>query len=443
MAGIYYLSDEDVRWIRGELAKHRQEGSYMARKWSVSHYNRDAEALAPFRFPPSVVIRDITLRTINHAHGPGMTRAEKVRVAVELEDAGITQMELAMTWHPDIEAFIKDLRQAGVRAELGVGGGSEKADVERFADSGLDLMDIQNPALNEITAFYLEGARRAAWKGGSWREGFLQRSVDDQIEHVCELVHYAKEKGLKSRPNVNMLSYASPEYLEKYCRAVSQAGADYIAIFDGSGGMGPEAWRYVVSQVKRATSPACKIVIHAHNPFGLAVASSLAAVQAGADIVEASVDGLGPSTMQADLAEVVAALEILYGVKTGVRLDRMVRIARLVRDFTRFGVAWCKPVTGDYSFSWAGDGNLVEMAVDPLVHAPVVAEVFGGKKVEYVGRDSGNLVVSERLKASGVQIERDLIPRVVAKIKSEIDLRKRLLSDEEIREVALEVARGT
>ena len=81
--------------------------------------------------------------------------------------------------------------------------------------------------------------------------------------------------------------------------------------------------------VIRSAAPKLRIAIHVHNTFGLGVGLCVAAVQAGADVVELSLNGTGPASGQVDLAQVAAALEILYGVKTGINLERLTGLRRV------------------------------------------------------------------------------------------------------------------
>jgi isopropylmalate/homocitrate/citramalate synthase len=282
-----------------------------------------------------------------------------------------------------------------------------------------------------------------AWQGKDWRKKYKIRTVEDQIEWASTLISYAKKVGVKASAGVNMLAYSNAEYLEKYCSAIARAGADYLCFYDGSSGMGPEAWEYVISLVKRA-APQPRVSVHPHMAFGLGVANALSAVRGGADVVEVSVNRLCSASGQADLAEVAAALEILYGVDTGIRLEKLTPLRRLVEDITGVKMSQNKPVTGERAWAYSEGLIVNELAVEPLLHWCVEPSIFGNKKLILLGKNADPWSVESKLQTLGVKVPKELLSQVVERIRSEISIRKRALTDEEIREIAesVEVSAG-
>ena len=86
--------------------------------------------------------------------------------------------------------------------------------------------------------------------------------------------------------------------------------------------------------------------MHCHNDYGLATACVLAAYEGGADVLHCSVNGVGYRAGGAALEEVVMALEALYGVRTGVRLERLAWLSRVTEEITGIPVGYFKGVTG-------------------------------------------------------------------------------------------------
>src|SRR5262249_33876562 len=171
--------------------------------------------------------------------------------------------------------------------------------------------------------------------------------------------------------------------------------------------------------------------------FGLATASAPSAAHAGADILEVSTNGYCAASGQADLAEVASALTILYGVETGIDLSRMTALRRLGEDITRVCVARNKPITGDEVFNWGGLEVIVhELEVDPLLHWCIEPALVGNEKRWIVDKTSGPWTMQTKLDELGVQLDKQLVYELLKAVKEEMDIHKRALSDDELRELA-------
>src|SRR5579859_1018903 len=92
-----HLTDDEVRSIQNEFKARRRPGSYEEGKWAVSHFNRDPRVLGapwPNNYPKSVVLRDITLRTIEQTPGVTLSQEQRKRLAEALVDAGVSAVEI-------------------------------------------------------------------------------------------------------------------------------------------------------------------------------------------------------------------------------------------------------------------------------------------------------------------------------------------------------------
>ena len=284
------------------------------------------------------------------------------------------------------------------------------------------------------------GVPRLAWQGRDWRrENNPPKSLEELVERNKPLIDYAKSRAIKVQANLNMLLYATEEHIEKFCREMANAGADYIKLADGPGGMGPHAIAHAVSIAKQS-APQTKIAVHLHNTFSLGVAVNLAAVQAGAEILELSVNGYCCAAGQTDLAHMVAALEILYGVHTGVKMERLTALRRLGEDITRVYVARNHPITGEEVCNWGGADMITqELPVDPLIHWCYEPSVVGNKRKWVVDRTSGPWTVLEKLTELEIPVDREEVEAIHQEIREELVTRKRSLSDDEIRTIVLRV----
>ena len=111
----------------------------------------------------------------------------------------------------------------------------------------------------------------------------------------------------------------------------------------------PEAMKYLVRLVKSITK--LPVEVHTHNDFGMAVATELAGVEAGAEVVHSCANGLGERTGNAALEELIVALHVLYGYDTHYDLGKLPELGELVSRISRFDIALNKPILGDRNFT--------------------------------------------------------------------------------------------
>ena len=148
---------------------------------------------------------------------------------------------------------------------------------------------------------------------------------------------------------------AEPAFLLEIARAARDAGARRITVYDTNGSAEPFSVFECLSVLVEALS--IPVFFHGHDDLGLATANSWAAVRAGAAGLDVTVNGLGDRAGNASL-EQLAALLHLRGVETGVRLDALPRLSRLVERLSGVGVSPLAPVVGAYVFAHRSPSHL-------------------------------------------------------------------------------------
>lgn len=443
----WYLTDEEVRFTRDQLDSLRARGVYEPGKWFVSGFNRKPEALGltlPDHMPKKVTLRDISLRSAEQTPGTALTAADRLRLLRALAEIGVSSFQVSLLgWrHPaeELRAEIKLVKDLNPAAEIEIGGVRLKESIDYVADLGANCISLQGPANFAISSFYVGEARQLAWEGKDWRRRVNPpQTLEELVERNKPLIDHAKKRGVKVKASMNMLLYVTEEDLERFSHAMAGAGADYISLHDGPGGMGPEAVAYAVTIAKRA-APQTRIAVHLHNTFNLGVAVNVAAVRAGAELLEVSVNGYCCASGQTDLAQIAAALEVFYGVDTGIRLEQLTSLRRLGEDITRIPVARNHPITGDSYFVWDGsDAITQELAVDPLIHWCVDPSVFGNTGGWVLGQISGPWTMLEKLTELGITVEKSEVEAILKEVKEELLIRKRVPTDDEIRSIASSV----
>ena len=171
---------------------------------------------------------------------------------------------------------------------------------------------------------------------------------------------------------------------------------------------------------------------HGHNDFGLATASAVAAVRAGARWVHGTINGMGERAGNANLGEVALTLRALYGVESGLDLGRIRDVSSRVQELSGYALEPWKPVTGDTLFR-RESGAVASQFHDPPSIEPYSSGLVGAERGLVLGKKSG--IDSIRIKAEelGLDVPDARRAELLAKVK-DLGTRKRgLVSDDEFR----------
>ncbi|GAA4232168.1 homocitrate synthase family protein [Actinomadura meridiana] len=421
------LTDAEVDLLREDVNRSRVPGAYESGRWSVAPANRDPEVTG--EMPGHIRLRDTSMRAIESL--PGVTAPHEAKLAFlrALARSGVPEIVLgapgpsARDPHPGgrdpdaVRAELAVVRQEGPDALVHCPFTSTLEGIDLAADLGFDAVQVAMPAFGPASGIY-----RAS----------IPASRAQIVAEAAALVRRGKDRGLRVAVPFTMVSFVSDEMLTETAKAISEAGADEITLFDGPGGVGPEAYGRLV-QTTLAAAPGVEVGIHPHNTFGLGVACAVAAARAGASVVESSVNGYCGGPGNADLAATAAAFEALYGVHTGLRLAELTGLARAGAEVTGRVPAVNQPITGPDAFCWGGgDWVMVERAVDPLMHNSVEPGLFGNERRVPLTAQSGPLVVAAALRRLGVDVDPSLVPVIVERCRAELATRgSGLLTDEE------------
>jgi isopropylmalate/homocitrate/citramalate synthase len=139
------------------------------------------------------------------------------------------------------------------------------------------------------------------------------KNEDEAVDWSCEHVRYARELGLKVRYTPEDATRTDFEFLVRVCNAAIEAGADRISFADTLGIMTPSQMYERVKELRARLSP-CKIDLHCHDDYGLALANALEGIRAGADCVHTTINGMGERTGIPDLSETILAMRNLMGI---------------------------------------------------------------------------------------------------------------------------------
>jgi isopropylmalate/homocitrate/citramalate synthase len=386
--------------------------------WWVSPYNFMDEVRGEFNLPEKVEIHDATLRDGEQTPGVVFRKEDKIRIAQKLDEVGVERIEAGMPAVSEEDfAAIKEITRLGLRAKIYTFARAMMVDIDKAVECGAHGVVI------EIPIGYPKLKYQFNW---TW-EDVLRKSVD------C--INYAKKRNLHTVYFPYDTTRAREEDLTNLLtRLMNDAPPDAIGVVDTMGCALPEAIKYLVRRVKRLTE--LPVEIHTHNDFGMGVATELAAVTAGAEVVHSCVNGLGERTGNAALEELMVGLHILLGMKTRYQFDKIISLSELVSSLSGVKLANNKPVLGKGNYIRESGIGVDLVMTNPLAMF-ATAPRFTGREAEVVlGKKSGKTSITYTLEKLGIHnVSDESITEILKEVKEEGTQKKGLLSPAEFKEI--------
>lgn len=311
-----------------------------------------------------VRIIDATLREGCQAPGVRFNSAQSVEIALALAELGVDIIECG---HPAISADETD-RVRRVVTALGVDrpvlthARAHRDDVMAAAKSGAMWVGIFI-GINELT-------RRAR---------VPNRSLDQILGYIHDSVSYARECGLRVRYTVEDASRTEDTLMLLAFRTALNAGANRLCFADTVGVMEP---KHITSQITslKKEFPDVDLEVHLHDDRCLALANALAAIDAGAEWVSTSVNGLGERAGITDLCLLLANLH--YRGQIELASGSALRsISAQVAEYSGTPVDIRRPVVGRHAFTHTARLHVKAVLLDENAYNWIPPEVFGGRNV--------------------------------------------------------------
>ena len=387
-------------------------------KWWVSPYNFVDEVTSEFDLPQKVEIHDATLRDGEQTPGVVFRKDDKVRIAEKLDEVGIERIEAGMpaVSQEDFDA-IKAISKRGLNAKIFTFARALPVDIDKAIDCGADGVIIEIPI----------GYPKLKYQFGWTWEDVFRKSID------C--INYAREKGLYAVYFPYDTTRARDDDFTNLLKGImKESPPDAIGVVDTMGCALPEAIKYMVRKVKRLTG--LPVEIHTHNDFGMGVATELAAVTAGAEVVHSCISGLGERTGNAALEELMVGLEILLGYETNYKFDEILSLCALAEELSGVKPATNKPIIGRGNYTRESGIGVDMVMKKPLSMFGTAPQFFGRKGEVVLGKKSGKASITYQLEKFGItNVSDDQISEILAEVKARGAEKKSLLTDEEFKEI--------
>jgi isopropylmalate/homocitrate/citramalate synthase len=370
-----------------------------------------------YRVGGSVGLYDTTLRDGEQTVGVVLDPEQKLEIAKLLDELGIDRIEAGFprVSQDDWDA-VKLISAAGLKAQVWGFSRAVPADLEALVELGVSASVIESP----ISDLKLNAI-------GVDREKMLDR--------ITSAMRFAADNGILAAFFGVDSTRAEPDFYERVYKSAVDAGAQEVAVVDTLGIASPEAVADLVGKTVDWVGSDVPVHFHGHNDFGLATASAVAAVRAGARWIHGTINGMGERAGNANLGEVALTLRALYGVESNLRLDRIRDVAASVQTLSGYALEPWKPVTGETLFR-RESGAVASQFHDPPSIEPYSSGLVAAERGIVLGKKSG--IDSIRIKAEelGLDVAESERAELLAKVK-ELGTRKRgLVTDDEFRKLA-------
>ena len=367
-----------------------------------------------------ITIFDTTLRDGEQTPGVNLNTREKVELAKELAATGVDVIEAGFpsASSGDFEAVlaiakeVQGVKTAGLCRAV-------TSDIQRAWEA---LRYAENPLIHIVIA---TSERHMLYKLRMNEDEVLKAAVESVklAKYYCDEIEFSAEDATRS----------APVFLCRVLEKVIAAGATTVNIPDTVGYIMPSEYADLVTLVKNNVPniDKAKISIHCHDDLGLAVANSLAAIKAGADQVETTVNGLGERAGNAAMEEIVMALhtrEDYYQAETNINTRRIYRLSRMVSKYTGVEIASGKAIVGDNAFRHQSGIHQHGVLADRETYEIMSAESIGRYDVNslVLGKLSGRHAFKELLVENGIHLDDETLDRAFKKFKIIADRKKEI-----------------
>jgi 2-isopropylmalate synthase len=268
---------------------------------------------------------------------------------------------------------------------------------------------------------------------------------DEVYEQAVEMTRRAKGYTGDVEFSAEDATRSDMDFLARVCEGVIAAGATTVNLPDTVGYITPEeCYKFFTDIRKKAPSlDGITISTHCHNDLGLGVANTLAAIRAGVNQVECTVNGIGERAGNAAMEEIVMALHVRkdeYGAETNVNTTEITRSSSLLSGITGVKVQPNKAIVGENAFAHEAGIHQHGVLQKAETYEIMTPESVGLKTNNLVlGKHSGKHAFGERVKSLGYELTKDELADAFDKFKVLAD-KKKTVYDKDIEAIVAKEA---
>ncbi|PLX93838.1 MAG: 2-isopropylmalate synthase [Desulfuromonas sp.] len=384
-----------------------------------------------------IIIFDTTLRDGEQSPGASMNIEEKLRIAHQLERLNVDVMEAGFPIASvgDFEA-VKRIAQTIKGPQIAGLSRANNMDIDRAWE-----------------ALQYAGERGRIHTFIATSDIHMEHKLRMNEQQVIDTAVAAVKRAVGYTPNVEFSAEDAARtrlpFLAQVIEAVIEAGASTVNIPDTVGYTIPSEFTRIISYLKEHVSNIDKAIIsvHCHNDLGLAVANSMAAVQAGARQVECTINGIGERAGNCSLEEVVMGLRTRHDIlpyTTDVATEQIMPSSKLLTTITGIQVQQNKAIVGANAFAHEAGIHQHGVMMKKETYEIMTPESVGLNANKLVlGKHSGRHAFIDRLKELGYDLNKEEIEKAFVRFKALADMKKEIFDEDLDAIVADEVLRVT
>jgi len=316
-----------------------ERSKWFNNKFWVSPFNYEEDVRNSFNLPDRVYVRDSTIREGEETPCVYYTLDEKIKIAEKLEDLGVEHVDCGYIGHvQDQWDLANKIKELGIKlktySHLSSDPSRWTAEIEKSLDAKIDYIGF-GIVLTEWQLQLFTGDKKI--------------TPDVMIALIPSVLKRIKRFGGQAILDCVDATRTNFPILKKAIEKGIRNGVKMVMLYDTVGACNVSALSYLIKKLKPIISD-IPLGIHVHDDFGLGTASTIAAIEQGAIYMDLVVNKLGDRAGNTSLEEVVVALEMLYGINTGIDLSKLYDMSRYIERVSGVPLPYNKPVVGRNTF---------------------------------------------------------------------------------------------
>lgn len=369
-----------------------------------------------FNPPSDVMIYDTTLRDGEQTPGVTITTDEKITIAEKLDKLGVDVIELGFPAASlGEQKTFKEASKLGLNAQISGLARALTKDIDKAIDADADY----------IHTFIGTSPLHRDYK--------LKMSKEEILDKAVTAVEYIKDHGIIAEFSCEDATRTELDYLLKVFGAVQDAKVDKINVPDTVGVTIPGKMNELITNLRQEIN--VPISVHCHNDFGLAVANTLAAIEAGAKQAQCTINGLGERAGNASLEEIVMSLHKFYDINTNINSKLLVNTSETVSRITGVKMPPNKAIVGENAFAHEAGIHVQGILANSETYEALNPEEVGHKRRIVLGKLTGANAVRAKLDEYNIKLNDEQFNTLFRKIKSLGDAGK-TITDLDFRSIA-------
>ena len=364
---------------------------------------------------PAIQIYDTTLRDGTQGEGISLSLEDKLQITRRLDEMGIDFIEggYPLSNEKDAEYFRRVQKLPLGHARICAFGMTRRRGVDAANDPGMQALVASGAPVCTIVGktsdFHVREVLRVSLEENL---DMIRESVEFLVRSGRQVIYDAEHcfDGLKG----------NREYALSTMLAAAEAGASMIVMCDTNGGSMPEeiasGTRDLLAALSKHKVP---VGIHCHNDCDLAIANSLAAVDAGAIQVQGTINGFGERCGNADLVSVIGNLAFKkhgYQVLGGAKGSHLTELSRFVYEIANVHMRNAQPFVGQSAFAHKGGMHVHAIARATSSYEHMNPELVGNERRILVSELSGRSNIMAMTSKHQIQENRELMDRILAEV---------------------------